>query len=279
MINIKKLNIGNKPLFIILLALIILLYYGVFKWLLSSWLNLESYTHGFLIPIIILFLVWRKKECLLEDKGRKKPVILILSLIIYLIGQLIGAVYLVALSLIPFLIGVIQFMRGGEQAKKITPPILFLLLAIPPPNLYDITLTLQLISTMLSSHLAQLMGVSCSYKGCEIILTSTVFRIAPTCSGFNSIISFYTAVTLLVYLIRDPIIDKMILLVSALPIALFTNGLRITATILVAVNCGVDEGVRFFHDWGGILFYLIALTLIFLLLGGIRWMRKINTRY
>jgi len=275
--DMKK-NSKKNMLFLLLIIIIIILYLGSFRWLLISWLTMDSYNHGFLIPIVSIFLIWRKRGSLFEDKGNKNPFLFIFSLIIYLLGQITGSIFITTISLIPFILGLIQFFRGTKQAKDLAFPIIFLIFAIPLPNLEGILFYLQSISTILATNIAHLLGVSCSYEGCQIFMNGTIFAIAPECSGFNSIISFYTLVTLLVYLISDPFKDKIILLIAAFPIALFTNALRIAITLLIASNYGVEQGIRYFHDWGGITFYLMAIILIFILLRCIRWMRKISIK-
>ena len=275
--DIKKDNKKNI-LFLLLIIIIIILYLGSFRWLFISWLTLDSYSHGFLIPIISIFLIWRKKESLFEDNGNKNPFLFIFSLIIYLSGQIIGSIFLTTISIIPFILGLIQFFRGTEQAKNLAFPISFLIFAIPLPNLEGILFYLQSISTILATTIAHFIGVPCSYEGCQIFLNGSLFTIAPECSGFNSIISFYILVTLLVYLISDPFIDKIILIISAFPIALFTNGLRIAITLWISSHYGTTQGMRYFHDWGSVTFYIMAILLIFLLLRCIRWMRKINIK-
>lgn len=268
----------NKLWLFGLLFLTAVMYLGSFRWLLTSWLTNETYSQGFLIPIVSIFLIWQKRDLLHEQNNNKSPLLFIVSLIIYMAGQLTGAIFITTISLIPFILGTVLFFKGIKAMLAITFPVLFLIFAIPLPGLESVTLTLQGISTVLATQMAQVSGVTCSYEGCQIFMGGNIFDIAPACSGLNSIISLYTIVALLSYLIPDPLTDRFILFAAALPLAIVANGFRIAMTLVISSRYGVDIGMDYFHDWGGITFYIIALASIFALLGCIRWMRKTNIR-
>ena len=268
----------NKIWLLGLIISTVVLYFGSFKWLLTSWLTLDAYSHGFLIPIISLFLIWQKRDILSGADDQKSPMLFILGLIIYVVGQFTGAIFLTTVSMIPFLLGLVLLFKGAQQMRVLIFPVCFLIFAIPLPDLDGIMLTLQGISTVLATGISHLLGVESSHDGCQILMNGAIFEVAPACSGFNSIVSLFTVVTLLAYLIPDPLTDKVILLIATLPLAIFTNGLRIAITLLVASNFGVEAGIRYFHDWGGITFFVIALVSIFILLEALRWIRKISTK-
>jgi exosortase len=261
-----------------LIFIIVFMYLGSFRWLITSWLTNETYSQGLLIPIVSSILIWQKRDLLHDQNDRKSPVLFIASLVIYITGQLTGAIFITTVSLIPFILGIILFFKGIKTMHAVAFPVIFLIFAIPLPGLENVTLVLQGISTVLATQMAQFLGVTCSHEGCQILMGSTVFEIAPACSGLNSIISLYTIVALLCYLIPDPLIDKLVLFAAVLPLAIFANGFRITITLIIASYYGLDIGMNYFHDWGGISFYIIALASIFALLGCIRWMRKTNIK-
>ena len=260
------------------MVIITVMYFGSFRWLIISWFTNETYSQGLLIPIVSFILIWQKRGLLHDQNDGKSPVLFIASLVIYITGQLTGAIFITTVSLIPFILGIVLFFKGMKAMRSVAFPVIFLIFAIPLPGLENVTLVLQGISTVLATQMAQFLGVTCSHEGCQILISSTVFEIAPACSGLNSIISLYTIVALLCYLIPDPLIDKFVLFAAVLPLAIFANGFRITMTLVIASYYGLDIGINYFHDWGGITFYIIALASIFALLGCIRWMRKTNIK-
>jgi len=254
------------------------MYFGSFRWLITSWLTNETYSQGLLIPIVSFVLIWQKRDLLYNQNDRKSPVLFIASLLIYITGQLTGAIFITTISLIPFILGIVLFFKGMKIMRAVAFPVIFLIFAIPLPGLANVTLTLQGISTILATQMAQFLGVTCSNEGCQIFMSDIIFEIAPACSGLNSIISLYTIVALLSYLIPDPLMDKFIIFAAVLPLAIFANGFRITLTLIIASYYGLDIGMNYFHDWGGITFYIIALASIFVLLGCIHWMRKTSIK-
>ena len=268
----------NKLWLIWLIIITTVMYLGSLRWLFTSWITNETYSHGLLLLIVSIILIWQKRRILQKESAQKSPILFIVGIAIYSIGQLIGAIFIITISLIPFILGIVLFFKGKEAMWAITFPVLFLIFAIPLPCLESVTLTLQGISTVLVIHIAQFFGVYCSHGDCQIFINGMIFEITPACSGLNSIISLYAIITLLCYLITDPLTDRFILLASVLPLAILTNGFRIGVTLVISSRYGVDMGMKYFHDWGGIMFYIIALISIFTLLGCIRWMRRINIR-
>lgn len=271
-------NIGRSGVVGLIILITAIMYLGSLKWLFTSWLNNEAYSQGFLIPIISAVLIWNKRDVFHGQSESKSPVLFIISLIIYIAGQITGAIFITTISLIPFILGIILFLKGMDAIRAVAFPVIFLIFAIPLPNLEGLTLTLQSISTVVAVYISHILAVDSSYIGCQVIMGGNIFEIAPACSGLNSIISLYTIIALLCYLITDPLIDRIVLFITVLPIAILTNGLRIAITLFIASRYSVDLAMTYFHDWGGITFYIIALITTFALLGGLRWMRRINTK-
>jgi len=66
-------------------------------------------------------------------------------------------------------------------------------------------------------------------------------------------------------IIDRPWWDRLTILLSAIPIALLTNVIRITATALLYMAFPESEGVKHFvHDWAGFAMMPIALGFLWL---------------
>ena len=86
------------------------------------------------------------------------------------------------------------------------------------------------------------------------------------------LLSFITLITAVVLLVRRPLWEKVVLMASAIPIALISNILRITATAWCYHRFGHEWGEKVAHDAAGIAMMVIALILVGLELKLMSWL-------
>jgi exosortase/archaeosortase family protein len=105
-------------------------------------------------------------------------------------------------------------------------------------------------------------------EGNRIIVGQEELEVARACNGLSMLLSFLTLITAAAILVDRPILDRFVLLASAIPIALVSNILRISITAWCFHRFGTDEllmpgGYRLPHDWAGYLMMPIALIIVF----------------
>ena len=268
---------------IFVMLILALLYLRTFIWSFNSWLTDPYYSHGFLIPIISLFIMWRNRrdpkmgteegtpnpETKLESKPMPfKPGIFVFAfgLILYIIGFITIFPFLSALSFLFTTSGLILYFYGKSLMRASLFPIAFLIFAIPMPVVYfeKVAYNLQLLSARYPASLLQLLGIPVTRVGAEIHLTDASFIIGLPCSGMNSLISLLALAALLIYLLHCPLYKKVALFCFAVPIALLANILRVTALLLIANAYGAEAANGFFHTFFSPLLFILAV--IFLLL-------------
>ena len=267
---------------IFVLLILLLLYLRTFIWLLNSWLSDPYYSHGFLIPIISSFIMWRnirepktgKREGSLNPETKEskpmpfKPGIIVFAfgLILYIIGFITIFPFLSALSFLFTTSGLILYFYGKPLMRAFLFPIAFLIFAIPLPVVVfeKVAFNLQLLSARYPASLLQLLGIPVTRVGAEIHLPDASFIIGLPCSGMNSLISLLALAALFIYLLHCPLFKKVALFSLAVPIALLANILRVTALLLIANAYGAETANGFFHTLFSPLLFIIAV--IFLLL-------------
>jgi exosortase len=138
---------------------------------------------------------------------------------------------------------------------------------------------LQQLATVGSCSILQAIGLPVLSEGNVIIIRTHRLEVAQACSGLRMLLSFLTLITAAAILVRRPLWDRIILLLSAIPIALVSNILRITTTGLCYNLWGTDEvtvpllNYKLPHDWAG--YYLmmpIGLLLVWLELTLLSWL-------
>lgn len=260
-------NNNNKYL-LIFLSIIFLFFFETLVWLVESWIYNPYYSHGFLIPLISIFLIWTKKDDIIipeeKDSSNLGFYILISSLILYIISFFMNIRFLSGIALIISIAGVICFLYGNVALKELSFPISFLIFMIPLPLNDQLAPFFQSISTVCSAVLINMIGISAEYNGYEIHLSNSVFEIALACSGIRSIISLMAIAALFSYLIDGALIAKIIIFLSSVPLALFGNILRITSVLFIADRYGSETAMNFFHSFSSLMLFIVSLTGLFL---------------
>ena len=104
--------------------------------LVRRWIAEEEYSHGFLIPVVSVWLLWMRREALLANVGRPSwagPVVILLAIFMHLIGEYSSIFILSQLGFILVLIGIVLAVGGYPLLKVTFVPIAFLIFAIPLP--------------------------------------------------------------------------------------------------------------------------------------------------
>ena len=248
-----------------IIALLLLLYAPVFRWLISSWLSNPYYNHGFLIPVVSGFIIWRKRDVLkLAEPSNSGAVVLALGVFAYVTGFLWEMHFMSALSLLIVLSGLVLHFYGTTAAQQLVFPLAFLVFMIPPPFQEDLGYWLQSLSLNYSTSFLEMIGLPITTSGNEIILGDTTFTIGLVCSGMNSLIALLALAAVFVYLLAGAFYKRAILFIAAFPIAILTNILRISSIILVANYHGTEIATGFFHDFSSALFFFIDFLFLIL---------------
>ncbi|MFM7151114.1 MAG: exosortase/archaeosortase family protein, partial [Gemmataceae bacterium] len=233
----------------------------------QAWNSNPQYSHGFLVPFFAVFLLLHRREKV--QRASFRPNIFGLALLALGLGCKVFAAYghyvsLDPLSLIPCVAGLV-FLAGGWTAWTWAwPSVLFLVFMIPLPYFAAVAMSAQLqnLATVVSTFLMQTMGMPAIAEGNVILLNDHEIGVVEACSGLRMLVVFFAQAAAVVLLIDRPWIDKAIILVSAVPIALISNILRITVTGMM-YDMGYGEfASHFFHDVAGWLMMPLALAML-----------------
>src|SRR5262245_39435201 len=108
--------------------------------LVRRWMKQEEYSHGFLIPAIVAWLLWTRRDALVASIGQPSwigPVLILLAAAMHIVGKLSALFVLSQLAFIVTLIGVTLGLGGYSLLKVCFVPIIFLIFAIPLPYFID----------------------------------------------------------------------------------------------------------------------------------------------
>ncbi|MCK9555697.1 exosortase/archaeosortase family protein [bacterium] len=220
------------------------------------------YSHGFLVPFVVIFLVWRKKNIFKESyESNKVGIVIILgSLLIHLLSYTWKIFFISGFSMIFTLIGLILYVFGNRILKELWFPLCFLVFMIPLPILVidNISFKLKIFVAQIATCIINILGIHAEREGSEVILQNTSLMIGSPCSGLRSLISLTALGSLYAYIVDLSNTRKIILFVSSIPLALLSNIIRVVLLLWVARGWGSETATGWFHDFSGFLVFIFA---------------------
>ena len=247
-------------------------YWPVLVEMAHKWQNDDQYSHGYLVPVFVLALLYMRRDQLDVSKVKGSwwgLVLLGMGLALRLAGAFYYYNYFDRLSLIPVVAGLVLFLFGWHVFRWSLPPVLFLFFMIPLPFTAEHALAgpLRRIGTLSSTYIMQTIGMPAVSEGNLIVIAQPSgedvrIGVENVCSGLRMLMIFFALATGVAMLSRRTIGERIFLVLTAIPIALISNIGRITITGILHV-VGMKVQAEFFHDHLAA-FFMMPLALLLL---------------
>lgn len=260
---------ATKLKFFLLFVLWIMAFYPVYLDLIHTWIKDSNNSHGILVPLISLYLIWQKREQLSLSKITNSKVgglILIMSMGLYLLAYAGGVGVISRSMIISSLVGLILFSLGKKIFMLLAFPLFFLIFMIPvPDSILDIVaFPLKLFATKISSFVIQAVGIPVFRDGNVLYFAQTELEVAEACSGIRSIMSLSMLSVLFIYFSDWGWCRKAIVLTSVIPIAVVANIIRVSGIGIIAYFYGDEFARNFIHQFSGFVVFVLGLILLFI---------------
>jgi exosortase len=222
----------------------------------TRWSDDPQYSHGYLVPLFALYLLWLRRDRLNGQAWRTNWLglgLVAVSIGIRLTGAYYRVDYLDQISILPAISGLFLLAGGWPAFVWSFSAVAFLAFMIPLPHSVSVALSapMQSFATTVSTFCLQVVGLPALAEGNIILLNDIELGIVEACSGLRMLVVFFALSTAVAMLIRKPIWEKLLIAASAVPIALASNVLRITITGICYEAFGNHFGGAFFHDAAG----------------------------
>ena len=250
--------------FVLLLGFI---YYPSADYLIGEWMNNDEYSHGPLLVLIALFILWKKRAVLYSHMGESTwygPVVILIGLVLA-VGSLQGDIVKVAnYSMILVLAGIALSLGGRALLKEVLFPLFLLFMTIPLPYLVNVLLTrkLQFISSELGAWFIGLFNIPVYLEGNVIELENYTLLVEEACSGLNYLYALVSIGFIWSYFFKAPRLHKALLVLSTIPIAVFMNGARVGITGVLVYTSGIEVAEGFMHEFEGLVVFLATCLLL-----------------
>lgn len=226
-----------------------------------------------LIPVITAFLIAIRSRGIFADSQPSPTVggltviagILLTSLAttIRTLAPAYGLSFL-GLALVTTFGGLFIFAYGTGAARKALLPLCLLIFMVPAPQAATdrIIAWLQHGSAVLAYSLLSIIGVPAIREGTTISLPHLTIEVAPECSGIRSSVSLLILTLAAANLYLRSAYNKMLLASLLIPLSILKNAIRIVTLSTLAIYVDPIFIKGSLHHQGGILFFLLALTML-----------------
>jgi exosortase D (VPLPA-CTERM-specific) len=249
-------------------ALLAGIYHFSYSWLIRYDWPREDYNYAYLIPPVVFYLVWEKRRQLASVAASptwRGIVLLIAGILLFWAGQLAGELYSVYLSSWLIVCALLWTHWGWNKLRVIALPLLLILSMFPPPHFLNtkLTFSLKLISSQLGIALIQLSGMSAYREGNVIDLGFTQLQVVDACSGLRFFFPLILMGIFLAYFYRLRLWKGILLALSAAPLSILMNGMRIALTGIIYRLWGAAAAEGFFHGFSGWLIFMASFGVLF----------------
>ena len=232
--------------------------------------SLPEYSHGPLIPILSGLLFLRQLKEVPVQVGivpNRWPgvVVVIIAMMFAVLGKLANISDIVAYGVIIWVFGILLISFGWRVGLLFWPPVLHLAYMLPLPDTfyYKFSTWLQLVSSGMGVWFLRQMMVPVYLEGNIIDLGVMKLHVAEACSGLRYLFPILSFSYVFAVLYQGPIWHKAVLLLSAAPITVLMNSVRIAIGGYVVNAYGVEWIEGFTHFFEGWVIFLACIIMLF----------------
>jgi exosortase len=255
----------------------------LFEELLMRWKD-PTWQHGVLLPFIVGYLIWRRREQTMQtalSSSRWGFLISVFSLLLYFAGFRANNFYCGYLAIMLLLLGASLWLEGLQRTRARLFAWLMLGFLWPLPFLEEsIGYQMRLMMVKTTGFVLNAVGVDSLVSGTALQSMPNLefgrkagelfsVGIAAPCSGMRSLFALLVVGALFSYFRQRVMWRRLVLFSTILPIAIVANMTRILVLIFAAMIFGqnwaigdVEKEVSAFHELTGIVVFLVALMLL-----------------
>jgi exosortase len=236
------------------------------------WSRTEFLAHGYLIPLVSLFLLASNRHKLAEGLRTGRPPLAGAALVLVAAAAMavavLGDVGFAAGLMVPVLLLATLFAVGGAALlRPALVPVGFLALMVRPPDFLttELLFRLKLLVTRSSVSLLQAAGQTVAANGNEILVPGHTLFVADACSGLSSIITLIPLGCVIAYFVCSGVWRRLVVVASIVPLAVGANILRVLVTVAVVSRYGIEFAQGLLHESFGMTTYVagtVALVLV-----------------
>ncbi len=258
------------PAFLLSLVLAIGLYRTTAQDIVAIWIRSDTFTHGFLVVPIVLWLVWRRRDILKAVMPKPEPWMLVMlsgAAFAWLLGELVSVNAVTQLAFVAMLVLLVPALLGFAVARQIIFPLCFLFFAVPfgefaMPQLMVWTADFTVLAIRMS-------GIPVYREGLQFVIPTGNWSVIEACSGVRYLIASLTVGTLFAYLNFQSTRRRAVFIAVSILVPVIANWLRAYMIVMLGHFSGNKLATGVDHIIYGWVFFGIVILLMFMI--GARW--------
>jgi exosortase D (VPLPA-CTERM-specific) len=233
------------------------------------WARIEEYSHGYMIPLVTIFLFYQKLPKLLALDWKYSwlgPVLMVAALLGWFLGEFSSLFIITHYAFLLSLVALAVCWFGWSGFRLTWAAFVYLVFMIPLPTfLYrGISEQLQFLSTEIGVAVIRLADISVFVTGNVIDLGSYQLQVVEACSGLRYLFPLMSFGFLIAYVYKGPNWHKWVIFLSTIPITILMNSFRIGVIGITVEHWGIEMAEGFLHDFEGWFVFMACLGVLFL---------------
>ena len=249
---------------------IVALLFPTFISMVGIWDSSETYTHGYIVLPISLWLIWRQRHVVMTTPTAPdlRALIAVFGLAgLWLAADIVGAGVVAHYSLVGLALASVWALLGWALIRALFFPLAFLLLMVPSgdsliPHLINFTADFT-VGTL------RLMGFAVYREGTFFSMPSGDWSVVEACSGIRYFLSSIVLGWLYAYLTYRSWKKRLIFGIAAIIVPIIANGFRALLIVLIGHYSGMTLAVGVDHLVYGWVWFGIVMLIMFWV--GNRW--------
>jgi exosortase len=249
------------------IAIALFVYGPILYYMAQHWEAVADYSHGFLIAPLALYFAWERKPQL--RRARIEPswwglLPLAVSTLTLVVGRLGVELMNMRVSFVFALMGIVLLLLGRQVFKILAFPLFFLFLMVPLPQslVNPVAFPLQLIAADWAVQALYYLHIPALREGNIIHLPNTTLFVAEACSGLRSLMALITLGVVFAYFFRKSWGERILIVLSAIPIAIVVNAMRVAITGILTYRFGEKAAEGAVHEFQGLTTFGAAFVLL-----------------
>lgn len=256
--------------FILLVLCILVAYRETFAAMVGIWWRSETFTHAFLVPPIVMWMVWRERDELARIRFRPNAWVLLPILAVgflWLLGDLVAVNAVTQFAVVALLALLVPLVFGLQITRHLVFPLAFLFFCVPVgefamPQLMEWTADFTVLALRLT-------GIPVYREGLQFVIPSGNWSVVEACSGVRYLIASLTVGTLFAYLNYQSTNRRVMFIVVSALVPILANWLRAYMIVLLGHVSGNKLAAGVDHLIYGWVFFGIVILLMFMI--GAKW--------
>ncbi|MCU1334680.1 MAG: eight transrane protein EpsH [Bryobacterales bacterium] len=238
-------------------------YAPTLRGMVEQWSSDEDMSHGFLVPIVILWIVWRERErwrTLQPEPNAWGFALLASAAGLQFAGVLGVGLFAGSVGFLLSIAGAVLCLGGFPWLRALAFPLVLAVFMLPKLAVVynQVTLPLQLLASRIAAGILTFAGIGVIREGNILDVGGHRVAVVEACNGIRYLLSLGFMAVVFAYLSDSKPWMRLALLGAAVPIAIVANGARVAAAgWLPSLEAGVPHAVA-----GWFIFVLCLVTLM-----------------